>query len=57
MTINEYKLSCDIIEKLEEYDSRELGQLAIMLVANLPESRNLIIGQYMDVLNEDMMEE
>ena len=53
----DYKICCTIIEKLEELDSRELSRMTIMLVANIPMARELVIGQYMDVLNDDMMEE
>lgn len=53
----DYQICCKIIEKLEELDSRELSRMAIMLVANIPMARDLVIGQYMDVLNDDMIEE
>lgn len=53
----DYEICCTIIEKLEELDSRELSRMTIMLVANIPMARELVIGQYMDVLNDDMVEE
>lgn len=49
----DFEKCCNIIDKLEEVDSRALRQLAIMLVANIQEARDLVIGQYEDVLTEN----
>ena len=49
----DYIKCCNIIEKLDELDCNALVNLAISLVANYPETRDFVIGQYQEILIED----
>ena len=47
---DDYLKCCDIAEKLEELDSKLLSQLLICIFANFQETRQYVLNNYYDVI-------
>lgn len=47
-----YRLCCEIVDRMEDFESSFLGQMVISIIANFPETRQFILNQYSDILND-----